>query len=443
MTMTRTSLPARPNAFPSRLLGYALRWWRDVRGMSLREVAEAIRMDHSHLAKLERGERPTPPYLVPDLDRLYTADGQLMALHTAITHLDQIRANTLGIASPAHGKDEDMERRRLLQLAAATAGLGALGAAGEPVRQLLDLSLNHESRSIEEWELAVAAHLYGLRTRPAAQVRDDLVVDLMTAQRQLDRTPIQDKAEIQRVIAALSTLHANALTRLGDHGAALRWWRTARVAAHESGDLQLELGIYATETGHANYGQRDPLSTLQLIQGAQQIAGTTPSLGLALVTCSEAKTLALLGRHDEARRALNHTSDLLEVQPPPPSIMPNYWQAGQLPFAENLVHTYAGKEAKASEAKDRSLVVLGVTGDQQYSSILQLHDALCAVLNGGIDQGVQSAASVINDLPTVQRSNMIMETGRKLLRAVPIDRRDRPAVGEFRELLAIAPATSA
>jgi hypothetical protein len=47
--------------------------------------------------------------------------------------------------------------------------------------------------------------------------------------------PGADVTDLQRVLAALSTLHGGVLTRLGDHGAALRWWRTAATPLSRSG----------------------------------------------------------------------------------------------------------------------------------------------------------------------------------------------------------------
>src|SRR5581483_7281386 len=107
-----------------------------------------------------------------------------------------------------------------------------------------------------------------------------------------------------RVEAALATLHANVLTRLGDHGAAIRWWRTAKEAADVTGDLELRLAVRATEAGHARYGQRSPQTVLRLSQDAMRLAGGQSSFGKALVACSEAKALGAVGRHTDAQRAL-------------------------------------------------------------------------------------------------------------------------------------------
>ena len=77
----------------------------------------------------------------------------------------------------------DMERRRLLL---ATLGVGAF-AASASLSALIDLALTSEPRDLADWQLAVADHLHAIRTRPPAQARDDLVVDLVRLRQQMIR----------------------------------------------------------------------------------------------------------------------------------------------------------------------------------------------------------------------------------------------------------------
>lgn len=338
-------------------------------------------------------------------------------------------AGLFGPEEQAAGDWDDMERRRLLLLAA----LGAL-APGEHIRQLLDLSLASEQRDVDDWELACADHLHALRTQPPDRVRAALVVDLLAVHRQLRSPGASDSKDLHRVVAALSTLHANVMTRLGEHGAAIHWWRTARAAAGRSGDLELLLGVSATEAGHGLYGQRAPATVLRLTQKAQRLAGGAPSLGRALVVCSEAKALMLLGRPDEAVRTLNMYRDLAASAPEPHGIMPGYWQGGQLHFAENTILAGVGDEAGADIA-GRRVLATAHNPDYQNATQVRLHQALCTVINGGTAEGTRHAAEVLDAVPPGFRSQMIAETGRRVLRAVPPDDRELPAVREFQEVL--------
>ncbi|WP_326635890.1 hypothetical protein OG884_22645 [Streptosporangium sp. NBC_01755] len=337
------------------------------------------------------------------------------------------KASQNSLIQKASDGDDDMERRRLLRLAAG-AGIGILGISGEPVRQLLDLSLDHDFRSAEEWELAREDHLHALRTRPPAQVAADLIIDLLLVRRQMEVSPPAEVAELQRVLATLSAIHGNALTRLGDHGAAIRWWHTARHAADASGDREVRLLVRVSEAGTGLYGQRAPETVVRLIHDAERIAGE-PSVGLMT---TRAKALSLLGRHDDARTTLNALVDLAEKGAAGDSL--GFWKPDQIHFAESWVYAGAGDEAKADAAREN---VLGFTPEYQYGTNVMLHEALCTVVNGGVDEGMQRAATVIDALSPAYRSRYIIETGRMLLRAVPPDQRNRPAIGEFREVLAL------
>ncbi len=429
--MPRKPDPVNPCASPWHLLGAELRYQRDeVRGLTLRQVGKLALCDDADLSKWERGLAHPQPDTVRRLDEVYGANGRLVALHAIVAELDKLRTLT----SRGSSDEENVtERRRLLQIAMAGAGLGAIGVSGEPIRQLVDFSLGCEFRPVEDWERACCDHLHALRTRPPAQVSADLLIDLFVLRRQMDSASgARDTGDLHRVMAALSTLQANALTRVGDHGGALRWWHTARHAADASGDRELRLGVLATEAGHGLYGQRDPEAVLRLTESAQQIAGAWPSLGLALVICSQAKALTLLNRHVEALRALNACRDLIAADPPSATIMPGYWNGAQLPFAESQIHAGAGDEDGAHAAGEQ---VLALSGDYQVGATIRLHEALSIVVNGGIEEGMRRASSVIDALPEVHNDHMVVETGRRVLRAVPLEQRERPAVAEFRAVL--------
>src|SRR5262249_24735359 len=276
-------------------------------------------------------------------------------------------------------KDDIMERRWLLGWAAASLGAGALGASpAEPAHQLLaDLLLANRQRSLEDWEITCADHLHAIRTRPPAQVRDDLLVDLAAVHHQLTTTTTTSgqSVELHRILAMLAALHGNALTRLGEHGPAIAWWRTARHAADLSGDLHLRLHTRGQEAVFGLYGQRDPQTVLQLTRRARQLAGTTPSAALARLPSTEAKAPAVLGRDAEAQQALNTLTDLSAADATAPG--PSYWTSEQVHFAESWVYASAGDEAAAAHAAQ----LLSGTQEYQYSANIQLHQALCTIVN--------------------------------------------------------------
>ncbi|WP_067460045.1 hypothetical protein [Actinomadura macra] len=338
------------------------------------------------------------------------------------------------IQAPPLPWEDDMERRALLQLAALGFSVGTLGSTGEPVRQLLALALNSEPRELDDWHLTVADHLHAIRTRPPAQVRDGLLVNLVAVQRQLRDTGPREPGvsiELRRVIAALSVLYANTLTRLGNDDAAIQWWRSAKVAADATGDLDLRLGVRVTEAGHGLYGQRDPATVLALTEQAQRIAGRSPRR--ALVAYARAKTLTRLGRHADARRGLDTYRSIAETAPVAQGIMADYWDNFQSDWAELQIYAAIGDEPRVNQAAEHNLARIS---DHQYVPMIHLQRALCTVVNGGTDRGTQQATEILAALPPAEQSQMITKTGKTVLRAVPVEQRDRPAVRELHALTA-------
>ena len=91
------------------------------------------------------------------------------------------------------------------------------------------------------------------------------------------------------------------------------------------------------------------------------------------------------------------------------------------------------------EARGR---VLSYRQEYQYAANVSLHDALCTVVKSGIAEGARHASGVLSSMPSGFRSHMITETGKTVLRAVPLEKRQLPAVREFREVLATTAPSS-
>ncbi|GAA5041718.1 hypothetical protein HNP84_002301 [Thermocatellispora tengchongensis] len=96
------------------------------------------------------------------------------------------------------------------------------------------------------------------------------------------------------------------------------------------------------------------------------------------------------------------------------------------------MYAASGDESRADSARDK---VLAQTRDYQYRANVMLHQALCTVAQGGVDEGARNAAAVIDSLGPSYRSNHIIETGRMVLQAVPKEHRERPPVAELRAVL--------
>jgi hypothetical protein len=323
-----------------------------------------------------------------------------------------------------------MERRRLLELFVLSLGAGGLASSGEPIRPLLDRIRSSEVRPVEEWERACVDHLHALRSQPPIHVRDGLLIELLALQRQLSKADAKELTDLNRAAAGLSFILANALTRLGDHVAAMHWWRTGKAAADASGDLNLRLMIRCEEAGCGLYGQRDISTVLALVDKARALT-TNEFFWYADLAGTRAKALTLLGRHDEAKRELD-TFVGYDGDDGRANIIPTLWSQSQAHFAESWFYASTGNETKADEARSQ---VLTLTRDYQYKANVHLHEALCTIVQGGIDKGAQQATAILDSLPPAYRSAMISETATMVLRTVPLEHRDRPAVQDLRATL--------
>lgn len=335
-------------------------------------------------------------------------------------------AGLFGPGEQADGDWNDMERRRLLQ---ATLGLSAL-AVTAPLTALTDLVRDSDPRNVADWHVAVTDHLHALRTRPPAQARDDLALDLLRLRHQMGQ-PGADRKELQRILASLAVIYGGMLTRLGEHGPALRWWRTAAHAADDSGDLDLRLLVRSDAAGYGLYGQRDPATVLRLIDEVERIGAGSRSMWATDIKGTRAKALALLGRHQEARAAVRALQSAAPAGTPDCPI-PTHWLPDQVDFAESWVLSAAGDEQRAGEARER---VLAYTFDYQYTANVSLHGALCTVVKGGTAEGMNRAAEILDAMPPRYRSQMITEMGKHVLAVVPVEDRELPAVREFQEVL--------
>ncbi|MGI5292692.1 helix-turn-helix domain-containing protein [Nonomuraea polychroma] len=419
--------------------GRTLHRFRKRERLSLRAVGDRAHVSHTYVYEVERDLKRPSDRVAAALDTAVNAKGTLIAaLNTDVTfdrnvefgppfvHMGFMPILGVNHTHDVMGEDET-NRRQLLHIAAA--GIGA-HSFDESVRHLLDVEIG-AARSVNEWTSTVIDdHLHALRSRPPAHVVKDLTLDLYTLRDHMAAAASGDRVELHRVAAVLACIQANALTRLADHGAAIRWWRTARQAADASGDLDLRLLVRGEEAGHGLYGQRSPRMVLQLIRNARQLtARPWPRLMTA-----EAEALAMLGRHQEAAHVVRTVEDLMERGVTADTV--GFWKDDAIPFCQSWVYGYAGNETAADEAREQVLK-LAPEHSYQVRTNVWLHRAACTVARGGVDTGVHSAAQLIDSLPTGYRTNHIRETARMVLRAVPLDQQSHPTVTDLRSLLAL------
>jgi hypothetical protein len=326
-----------------------------------------------------------------------------------------------------------VERRELLRLSA----LGLLAGpsartSGEMVRQMLERVLETaETYSREDWELACLDHMHAILTRPAAEVRQGLIADLAALQRQLTWASGDTAADLRRASAWLSALHGNVLTRMGDHDPARRWWATARHAADACGDIDMRVWVRGAEAAFSLYTSRPLQSAVMLATAARRIAGRRISPGLMCAMSAEAQALAALGHATQAERILGELAALCgQVDGT------GYgWIDDSIWYVRSWVYAHLGHAEAAASAREH---VISSSPSYQNVANARLHEAIGLARQGGGEAGLACAAQVVNELEPAYRSHMILHTARRVLDAVPITQRGRPAAQDLRAALTAA-----
>ncbi|MEV6986152.1 helix-turn-helix transcriptional regulator [Sphaerisporangium sp. NPDC051017] len=410
--------------------------------LTVAQLAARTGYSPSMLGAIERGQNlPESGVRIQAIDDALRAEGQLKVLWPVVQRLGHCTLDELASAtnrtiagyreygSSALPQGDDMERRQLFQLA----GLGLFAQsplfnAGEPVRQMLERVLNTaDSLTVDDWQRTCADYLHAVLTRPPATVRDDLVLDLAALQQVIARIPPERAADLQRAAAWLSALHANVLTRLGEYGAARRWWTTARHAADSSGDTDMKVWVRGTEAVFALYSPRAPEAVLTLARSARSLAGDRVTTGHIKAVSAEAQAFAVLGRQQEARDRLRHLQELAARD----VVGEKYgWQPSEVWFTISWVLSHDGAPEAGREARDR---LLAMSPAYQNGTNVRLHEAIGIGKQGGHNEALQLATQVIAGLDPAYRSQMILHTARMVLDTVPLEKRAAlPALGDYR-----------
>ncbi|MFB9250415.1 multiprotein-bridging factor 1 family protein [Sphaerisporangium melleum] len=410
--------------------------------LTMAELASRAGYSASVIGQIERGEAlPETGKRVRALDDALRADGQLTLLWPVVQRLGNHPINDLAAATNritrgyrengtcALTGGDDMERRHLLQLAS----LGLLAQSpifntGEHVRQMLERSLGVPSGGSEDhWEAVCADHLRALLNQPPRQALDDLVVDLALLYQQMSVAPADQITRLQRIAAWMSQMHANLLTRLGEYGQALRWWRTARQAADASQDIDMRVWVRGSEAVFGLYSPRSLDSVLTLARSAQSLATERLTPGLLQAVSAEAQTLAVMGKNQEACDSVQRLHDLVERA----QLKGRFgWSGDQAFFVSSWVHSFGGDSEAAREARDSTFAQ---SPCYQNATNVRLHEAISVARSGGHNEALQLVTQVLTDLDPAYRSRMITHTARRVLDTVPLDK--RAALPDYRTAL--------
>lgn len=243
---------------------------------------------------------------------------------------------------------------------------------------------------------------------------------------------------MERVIAVLEAFLAQTLGNLGNIQAGRRWWRTARATADASRDPEIRMWVRGREVIRGLY-ERWPLPVVLERADEAMALGTVPGMGTATVLMGRAQVLAAMGRPAEATAAMTAVYGVVDRLPDRVTTDATSmygWPEYRLRHGESLVHTYLGDTRRATQAQERALALYPAHLFRERAQV-QLHQAVCLVQGGDATAGAAHAQHVIRDLPQQHRIEVVLESARSVVRAVPHIEQRQPEVVALRELLAL------
>ena len=403
-------------------------------GFTQESLAERLGVHPITVRRWEIGGVGEPqPWVRPKLAEL---------LRVSAEQLDELLSDGLGVLPWASADDEDEVNRRALLKALGGAALAAPFAGHlEHLRRGLDAALGAPTTAadVEEWESTAFRYASNVGYLPYAQVFPGLMADLAEVQTRLVRVPDALRPRMAHVCGQLSALMAIALFDNGDAESARRYWRTAVRAADESGDATLRSHVRAKRAVYALYEPPSALPALTLAGEAIAAGKGGPGAGVASGHAIRAQALALLGRHDEARRALGDLGEVFARLPD--STVADCtsewgWSEQRLRHVQSWVHSHAGRLDEAVAAQDAALALYPASAYRGPAQV-QLHRAMCMIVAGDPSEGARHAVRTLQELPQHSRDNVVIrQTAVLVLARVPERARTLPAVVEARELLA-------
>jgi hypothetical protein len=392
----------------------------------------------------ERGVRPRSRYRGPlsavlGIDRTLLADDEALLAWSDQQALSERAVLGQAARLPPTIDDEDVRRRRFLELAG-VAMLSGLDDRLEIVRRGFDWALGAESSSldVEDWERT--AHAYGreVLTGSPAQLLPNLIADFDEL-RTVFASPLPATAQrdLTRVAGQLAALIAIDQVGLGAHQAARRWWRTARRAADRAGDPALQAFVRGRQAVMALYGGHEPGEIILMAENAVAASQGIPCAGAVSGLAAEAQALSVMADAKRARATLGTLSDVFERLPDDVAHARSSvygWSEQKLRHVESYVFTRLGETRLAQRAQDQADHLYPATNRPGRAQV-RLHRAECLIIDGDIVEGVRYASSVLEELPEGQRTDLVMESARAALAAIPAKARTLPRVREYRGLL--------
>lgn len=271
--------------------------------------------------------------------------------------------------------------------------------------------------TLEEWEQSVLVYGEATRWADGRALISSLVADFTELERQLaSRQTTQTQRALCRLVAQLAGLTSLMLTKLGVYGPARSWIRTARLAASEANDSVTRAWVEAQDAYTLFYQGGSPIAAIEAAQFAQSLV-RGPAVGKALAAALEARAQGIIGRKDEALRAiLNANEALASLSADLRGQSAFGYNEAQLKFHEGNALVNLGDIEAAWISQKRALALYPINDGDRI--LVHLDRAVGLVRVGSVSEALAYAGEALCDTPQEQRVGIVAGRTRQLLNEI-------------------------
>ncbi|MEZ0089720.1 helix-turn-helix domain-containing protein [Streptacidiphilus sp. EB129] len=332
--------------------------------------------------------------------------------------------------------------RGLLAHAGASLSMGVLDALADVRLSMADTleSATVGETTIEQLERSATEYGHAYQMSPPLTLLSESVQDFLDVHALLERRQSSDmRTRLCRVAAQLAGTAGIALVALGEHREARAWFRTAQVAADETGDRALRAWLFAREAVIPFYFGT-PHAALELAERARLVAGKTPCSAAAWAPSLEARSLARLGRLADAEAAMRLARNAFARLPADQIGDTAYgYTERQLRWHEGSMYTVLGDTRRVQGPLEAAWGLYS-PAEHLDRALIGFDQATCLLRVGEIGIACQAAERILDHVPREHLTGIVVTRARDLLAAVPNRGARLPAVRQLRELVAVGAA---
>lgn len=336
-----------------------------------------------------------------------------------------------------------MYRRTLLQNFAA--GTGVVFSAAmfsgleqiEQIRRELERMLEGSElgpATIDHWETLPSEYSQRIVMVAPDRLLNDIAGDFVELRYLLGRqNTTQNRKTLANASGQLAVLAGICLHHMGRNRGAQAWFRTAELAAREAQDRKLT-GFAVMRSALNSLYYDAPQRTLKILAKSQALLGPAATPWRAMALVAQARTLATLGRSQEAQRCLADAENAFQDMPASALADPGLGYTERTYYLTvSNAYTRMGLTDEA-DAWQRSALRSHEPTEYQSRALIQLDQAHCMLNQGDITAACQHATQTITAVPP-EYQGLIRQYGRKFLEQLPQASRSDTATRELRELL--------